>query len=426
MTDLHSERSFKEQVLNWRMLICVGVGFSSGLPLYLMTQLVPSWLHIDGVSLTMIGALGAIQILYSLKFTWAPLAERYSLSLFGRRRSWMLLAQLPLIICIGSLGFWRPAENLLAVSIISIAIIALSATQDIVLDAFRREILETEGELALGNSINVAAYRVSSLVPGSLGMILIDQISWQANFMIMAAFMLVGVLLALLVKEPKQYAPPPASLRDAVQVPFQEFFQRRSIGPALAVLAFMALYKLGDNMATALASPFYLVMQFTPTQIGAVAKNAALWPSIIGGLVGALVIVKIGINKALWIFGFIQFATIFGYVWLSNAGPDLVILAVVIAGEYLGVGLGTAAFVAFIARETSRLAVATQLAMFTALASLPRVFATSVSGLIVDSIGWTDFFYLSALLAVPGMVLLYWVAPWNGSPPQSERVNHPQ
>ena len=140
-------------------------------------------------------------------------------------------------------------------------------------------------------------------------MLLVDQISWQANFMIMAAFMLVGVLLALLVKEPKQYSPPPASLREAVQVPFQEFFQRRSIGPALAVLAFMALYKLGDNMATALASPFYLDMQFTTTQIGIVAKQAALWPSIIGGLVGALVIVKIGINKALWVFGFIQFAT---------------------------------------------------------------------------------------------------------------------
>ena len=408
------------------MLICIGVGFSSGLPLYLMTQLVPSWLHIDGVSLTMIGALSAIQLLYVFKFTWAPFVERYSLSSLGRRRSWMLVAQIPLIISIGSLGFWRPAENILVISIISIAIIALSATQDIVLDAFRREILETEGELALGNSINVTAYRVSGLVPGSLGMLLVDQISWQANFMIMAAFMLVGVLLALLVKEPKQYSPPPASLREAVQVPFQEFFQRRSIGPALAVLAFMALYKLGDNMATALASPFYLDMQFTTTQIGIVAKQAALWPSIIGGLVGALVIVKIGINKALWVFGFIQFATIFGYVWLSNAGPDLIVLAVVISGEYLGVGLGTAAFVAFIAREASRLAVATQLAMFTALAALPRVFASSVSGLLVDTIGWTDFFYLSALMAVPGMVLLYWVAPWNGSPPQSERGNHSQ
>ena len=196
MTDLHSERSFKEQVLNWRMLICIGVGFSSGLPLYLMTQLVPSWLHIDGVSLTMIGALSAIQLLYVFKFTWAPFVERYSLSSLGRR-SWMLVAQIPLIISIGSLGFWRPAENILVISIISIAIIALSATQDIVLDAFRREILETEGELALGNSINVTAYRVSGLVPGSLGMLLVDQISWQANFMIMAAFMLVGVLLAL-------------------------------------------------------------------------------------------------------------------------------------------------------------------------------------------------------------------------------------
>ena len=408
------------------MLICIGVGFSSGLPLYLMVQPVPAWLHIDGVSLTMVGAFSAIQLLYVFKFTWAPLVERYSLSSFGRRRSWMLVAQIPLILCIGSLGFWRPAENILVISIISIAIIGLSATQDIVLDAFRREILETEGELALGNSINVAAYRVSSLVPGSIGMLLVDQISWQVNFMVMAAFMFVGVLLALLVKEPKQYAPPPASLREAVQVPFQEFFQRRSIGPALAVLAFMALYKLGDNMATALASPFYLEMQFTPTQIGLVAKHAALWPSIIGGLLGALIIVKIGINRALWIFGFIQLTTIFGYVWLSNAGPDLVILAVVIAGEYLGVGLGTAAFIAFIAREASRLAVATQLAMFTALAALPRVFASSVSGLFVDTIGWTNFFYLSALMAVPGMVLLHWVAPWNGSAPQPENLNHLQ
>ena len=166
-------------------------------------------------------------------------------------------------------------------------------------------------------------------------------------------------------------------------------------------------------MATALASPFYLDMQFTTDQIGVIAKNAALWPSIIGGLLGALVIVKIGINKALWIFGAIQLVTIFGFVWLSGAGPDPVILAVVIAGEYLGVGLGTAASVAFIARETSRMAVATQFAMFTALASLPRVVASSVSGLIVDSIGWTNFFYLSAVLAIPGMVLLIWVAPWN-------------
>ena len=157
-----------------------------------------------------------------------------------------------------------------------------------------------------------------------------------------------------------------------------------------------------------------------------IAKNAALWPSIIGGLIGALVIIRIGINRALWIFGAIQMGTIFGFVWLSGAGPDPMILAIVIAGEYLGVGLGTAASVAFIARETSRLAVATQFAMFTALASLPRVVASSFSGLIVDTIDWTNFFYLSALLAIPGMVLLYWVAPCNGSAPQPENLNHLQ
>ena len=395
------------------MLICVATGFASGLPLYLLIQLVPVWLRLDGVSLTTIGALSAIQYLYVLKFMWAPALERYSLTALGRRRSWMLATQIPLIILIASLGFWQVSSQLTVIAVLSIGVVFFSATQDVVLDAYRREILETEGELALGNSIHVQAYRIAGLVPGSLGMVLINDVSWEMNFIIMAAFMGVGVVMALLVQEPKQYGPPPKSLAEATAIPFKELFQRRALGPTLAMLAFLALYKLGDNMATALASPFYLDMQFTTDQIGVIAKNAALWPSIIGGLLGALVIVKIGINKALWIFGAIQLVTIFGFVWLSGAGPDPFILAVVIAGEYLGVGLGTAASVAFIARETSRMAVATQFAMFTALASLPRVVASSVSGLIVDSIGWTNFFYLSALLAIPGMVLLIWVAPWN-------------
>lgn len=407
------------------MLICVATGFASGLPLYLLIQLVPVWLRLDGVSLTTIGALSAIQYLYVLKFMWAPVLERYSLTSLGRRRSWMLATQIPLIVFIGSLGFWQVSSQLTVIAVLSIGVVFFSATQDVALDAFRREILETEGELALGNSIHVQAYRIAGLIPGSLGMVLINDVSWEMNFIIMAAFMAVGVVMALLVKEPEQYGPPPKSLAEATIIPFKELFQRRALGPTLAMLAFLALYKLGDNMATALASPFYLDMQFTTDQIGVIAKHAALWPSIIGGLLGALLIVKIGINRALWIFGVIQLITIFGFVWLSGAGPDPLILAVVIAGEYLGVGLGTAASVAFIARETSRLAVATQFAMFTALASLPRVVASSISGLIVDNIGWTNFFYLSAILAIPGMVLLIWVAPWN-APPSTEpqRTDH--
>ena len=265
----------------------------------------------------------------------------------------------------------------------------------------------------MGNAIHVQVYRLAGLVPGSLGLILAGVLAWQVVFPIMAAFMLIGIGLTLAVREANTAPDIPASLSAAVREPFVEFFGRHGYREALAVLAFLFLYKLGDNMATALATPFYIDMGFSTVQIGLIAKNAALWPSIVGGLLGGLVIVRIGINRGLWVFGVVQLVTIFGFVWLSRAGDDPWVLAVVISAEYLGVGLGTAASVAYIARETSRRAVATQFALFTALAALPRVLASSTSGLIVDSIGWTDFFYLCALLAVPGMMLLAWVAPFN-------------
>ncbi|HEY5647618.1 MAG TPA: MFS transporter, partial [Pseudomonadales bacterium] len=271
----------------------------------------------------------------------------------------------------------------------------------------------TEGELALGNTVFVQAYRLAGLIPGSLGMILAGFLPWEVVFPVMGAFVAVGIVLTLLIREAQAQPEIPASLKAAITEPFREFFGRRGYRAGLTVLAFMFLYKLGDNMATVLSTPFYIDLGFTTTQIGLIAKNAALWPSIVGGVLGGLIIVKIGINRGLWIFGAVQLVTIFGFVWLSIAGAEPWILAVVIGAEYLGVGLGTSASVAFIARETARTAVATQFALFTALAALPRVLASSVSGLIVDAIGWTDFFYLCALLAVPGMLLLYWVAPFN-------------
>tara|TARA_B100000767_G_scaffold255681_1_gene262051 strand:+ start:2775 stop:4115 length:1341 start_codon:yes stop_codon:yes gene_type:complete len=424
VTDLNSStelvgESLWQQLLDRRMLICIATGFASGLPLYLLIQLVPAWMRLEGVSLTAIGFFTIVQYPYAIKFMWAPVLERYSLPMLGRRRSWMLITQLALIFFIGSLGYWQPDSQLQTITFIAAAVAVFSATQDIALDAYRREILETEGQLALGNTIHVQAYRVAGFIPGSLGLFLAGSVSWEINFTVMAAFMGVGVLLTLFINEPKTLAPPPSNLWQATYLPFQEFFQRRALGPALAVLAFMVLYKLGDNMATALSTPFYIDAGFSTKQIAIIAKNAAFWPAIIGGFLGAIAIFKIGINRALWVFGVFQLVTIFGFVWLSQAGTDPWVLAIVIAGEYLGAGLGTSAYVAYIARETSRMAVATQLALFTALASLPRVITSSFSGLIVDNIGWTDFFYLSALLAVPGMLLLYWVAPWNAIQTQS-------
>lgn len=378
----------------------------------MLLQLVPAWLRDEGVSLTEIGLFALVQIPYAWKFTWAPFMDRYVPPFLGRRRGWMLIAQIPLLLSLGFLGSMHPQTSLSTIAWLAFAVAFFSATQDVVLDAYRRELLPDE-ELGLGNAIHVQAYRISSLVPGSLSLILSDHMAWSSVFWITALFMLPGMLMCVLIREPESEIPAPAGLRETVVAPFREYLQRRGFKGLLLVLAFLVLYKLGDSMATALATPFYLDLGFTKTQIGVVAKHSQLWPAIIGGLLGGILMIRTGINRALWLFGVVQVFSILGFAVLAEAGAVLWLLAVVIAFEYLGVGLGTAAFIAFIARETSRRYAATQFALFTALTALPRTFANAGTGWIIEGVGYTQFFLLCALLAVPGMVLLFWVAPWH-------------
>ena len=408
------------QLFTRRMLICVFTGFSSGLPLYLLFNLVPAWLRSEQVDLKTIGLFALIQFPYTWKFLWSPLLDRYVLPLLGRRRGWMLLTQLGLLVVIASMGAFSPQSDLRTIAYIATLLAFLSATQDIVLDAYRRELLE-ESELGLGNAVHVNAYRIAGLVPGSLSLILADFMPWSTVFIITAMFMLPGMAMTLMVKEPLNINPP-KSLRDAVVEPFHEFITRHGWQSALLILTFLFFYKLGDSMCTALATPFYMDMGFSKTQIGLIAKNAGLWPAVIGGLLGGLWMVKIGINRALWLFGVVQVVSIFGFFWLASVGyhaeittVELTQLAIVIGIEALGVGLGTAAFVAFIARTTHPAYTATQFALFTSLAAMPRTFANAATGWLVEGVGWTGFFLICALLALPGMVLLLKVAPWNES-----------
>jgi len=401
-----------QSVVNKRSLICVFTGLASGMPLYLLIQLVPAWLRDAGVSLAEIGLFALVGLPYTWKFLWAPLMDRWQLPL-GLRRGWMLLTQIGLIITIGLLGHIDPGNATGLVAAMAVIIAIFSATQDVAIDAYRRELLPDE-ELGLGNSIHVQAYRISSLVPGSLSLILADLLPWSAVFWITAAFMSVGVALTVFVAEPPREERQPTSLAESVIAPFKHYVARRGWHSLLLALLFMFAYKLGDNMATALSTPFYLDLGFTKTDIGLVAKNAALWPAIVGGLVGGVLMIKLGINRALWLFGAVQLFSILGFAYLASVGPVLWLLAAVIAFEYLGVGLGTAAFTAFIARESSKTFAATQFALFTALAALPRSLANATTGFIVEQVGWVTFFLLCAALAVPGMVLLLWVAPWGG------------
>ncbi len=400
-------------LFNRRMLICVFTGFSSGLPLYLLINLLPAWLRSEHVDLKAIGLFALIQLPFTWKFVWSPLVDRYALHALGRRRSWMFLTQLLLLLSIPMFGALQPALELWTIAYLATAVAFFSATQDIAIDAYRRELLP-EAELGLGNSIHVQAYRVSSLIPGALSLVLADYLPWQSVFTITALFMLPGLVTTLLISEPRIEHPPPRTLFDAVVLPFREFVGRHGVRNALLVLAFIFLYKLGDSMSTALATPFYLDLGFTKSEIGLIAKNAALWPSVIGGLLGGLWMVKIGINRALWLFGVVQLVSILGFAWLAYVNrPDRVILALVIGFEALGVGLGTAAFVAFIARTTDPRYTATQFALFTSLAVVPRSIVNASTGWLVDAMGWFNFYLLCAVLALPGMALLLRVAPWN-------------
>lgn len=414
-----------EALLNRRMLICIVTGFSSGLPLYLLLNLLPAWLKTEGLSLKLIGAFALIQFPYTWKFLWSPFLDRYALPLLGRRRGWMLLTQALLVGAIAALGQLSPKEQVGLIIVLTTTVAFLSATQDIVLDAFRRELLP-EIELGLGNAMHVNAYRVAGLVPGSLSLILADHLPWTQVFLITALFMLPGAAMSLMVGEPKASGAAPRTLRSAVIEPFHEFFNRHGVKAALRVLIFILAYKLGDSLCTALATPFYLDMGFSKSEIGVIAKNAGLWPSVIGGILGGIWMVKLGINRALWVFGVVQWVTILGFVWLAWLGQGesdtarLAVLATVIGAEALGMGLGTTAFVAWMARTTHPAYTATQLALFTSLMAMPRTFINASAGWLVEYFGWLHFFQLCFVLAIPGMLLLFKVAPWNEAPANKE------
>lgn len=401
---------------NRRMLVCVFLGFTSGLPLFILLNLLQAWLKTEGVSLKDIGLFALIQFPYTWKFVWAPLVDRYAipgLSRLGRRRGWMLVTQVVVMGIVAFLGTRDPKGSLTTIAVLCAALAFFSSTLDIVIDAFRRELLPDE-ELGLGTAVHVNAYKLAGLVPGSLSLILADHLPWNAVFAITAAFMLPGIVMVFLVAEPSAHGTPPKSLREAVVRPFSEFIARDGWSQALLVLAFIFLYKLGDSMATALSTSFYLDIGFTKTEVGLIAKNVGLWSSVVGGLVGGAWLVKLGINRGLWIFGVLQLVAIFGFAWLAKAGPDRAVLAFAIGFEaFASVGLGTAAFVAFIARTTDPRFTATQFALFTSLASVPRTFANAGAGYIVDGTGWFSFFVVCGLLGLPGLLLLPKVAPWR-------------
>lgn len=418
-----SKNQLLKEIFSKKMALCLSLGFASGMPLFVVLTLLGAYLRKEGVNLKEIGLFSLIMIPYTWKFVWSPLVDRYNLFHLGRRRSWMLISQIAVFFSIFLLGQFSPKTSLSVIAVVSVILSFASATQDIVIDAYRREIL-TDRELGLGTSLFITASRASSLVPGGLSLVIAQFLSWSDVFFITAAFMLPALVVTSFIKEPETINAP-RNLRQAIIEPFREFKDRRGLKSMFLIILFVFCYKLGDSMATALATPFYIDLHYDLLTIGLVAKNAGLWSMLIGGILGGVIMLKTGINKALWYFGFGQLITILGFVILAHEGigsdtaPSVFLLAFVIIAECLGAGLGTSAFVAFLSAQTNKTYAATQFALLTSLSAVPRTFCNATTGYIVEFMGWENFFIFCTVLAIPGMLLLLKVAPFKSEPKSS-------
>lgn len=389
-------------ILSRRMLAVLLLGFSSGLPLLLIGATLKAWLHDSGVDLTTIGFFALVGLPYTFKFVWAPLMDRYVPPFLDRRRGWMVVCQVLLMLAIAAMAFVQPAKHSLLLASTAFLIAFLSASQDIAIDAYRREILSDE-ELGFGFSLGINGYRIGMLFASAGALPLADQVGWHLTYIIMAIGMSVGLVTALLGPKVSNFLAPP-TLKAAVIEPFLQFFRR---GGAWYIILFILLYKIGDQMATDIVNPFYLELGFTKTQIGLVAKIFGFSAMIVGGLLGGLILFKLSIYRALWIFGIFQAVSTLAFSVLAHAGLSVTLLAAAVSLENLASGMGGSAYAAYMASLCDKRFTATQYALFSSLFGIARVIFTTGDGFLAKHLGWEKYFIFCAVIAIPGLFILW-------------------
>lgn len=387
-----------------RVAAVLVLGFSSGLPLALTGSTLQAWLTVSEVDIRTIAWFSWIGVPYLLKFLWSPVMDRFVPPFLGRRRGWMSLTQLALIGGIAAMTLAPPSESLLLLGILALWVAFASASQDIVIDAYRTDVLRTR-ERGMGAAVGVFGYRIAMLVSGGLALILADQVGWRWAYLFMAALMAVGLVTSVLAPEPEAPADPPRSLIEAVVLPLVDLFSRRG---ALSLLALIMLYKFGDALAGTLTTAFLIRgVGFTPTDVGVVNKFLGLASLLFGALVGGVVLARMSLFRALLVFGILQAVSNLSFTWLAWVGKSYPLLVFTVAFENLASGMGTAAFVALAMALCNVSFSATQYALLSAVASLGRVLFGPVTGELVAWIGWADFFVVTFVAALPGLWLVW-------------------
>lgn len=395
-----------------KMIALLLLGFSSGMPLFLTSRTLQAWMTVEKVDLASIGLLSLVSLPYSIKFLWAPFLDRYVPPFLGRRRGWLVVTQIGLTIAIAIMSLQQPKQALQLFAINAVIIAFLSASQDIAFDAYRTDIL-TEWETGAGAAIGVLGYRIALLLTGSLALILADRISWQGVYLFLAGLMAINIIFSIWSPEPILPEQPPTNLAQAITLPFQEFFQRLGITKGFLVLVFIVLYRLGDSLVNNMVTPFLLQIGFTQTDIGAIQGGMGLIATLVGALLGGVVLSRLGINRSLWIFGILQAFSNLVYFLLAQLGQNYQFMVLAINIENLCSGLATSAFVAFLMSLCNQRFSATQFALLSSLMAFSRDILVAPAGIFAKEIGWTGFFLFTLLAAVPGLILLPWFAPWK-------------
>jgi len=391
---------------NRRIAVVTLLGFSSGLPFALTSGTLQAWMATVGVDVRTIGLFVLVGLPYTLKFFWSPLMDRFVPSWLGRRRGWILITQLSLVIGISVMAFSSPGETPLLVAALAITVAFISASQDIVIDAYRTDVLH-ERERGIGAAVSVMGYRISLLVSGALALILSDYIGWRNTYLCMAVVMSLGIIPTLLGPEPDGKIIPPGTIKEAIWGPMKDYFSRDS---ALMLLLLIILYKLGDAYASALTTAFLIKgIGFTAREVGAINKTLGLTSLIVGGIFGGTLMIKLKLFRSLMAFGILQAVSILSFAALALVGKSYGMLVFAVAFENLTGGMGTAAFVSLLMAMCNHRYTATQYALLSSLAALGRIIVSPTSGFVVESIGWPGYFFVSFLVALPGLALLWWL-----------------
>ena len=399
-----------------KMAALLFLGFSSGLPFLLINDVLKAWLTVAKIDLATIGLFSLVALPYSFKWVWAPLVDRYIPPIFGRRRGWIFIMQIALLVSVGAMGLHDPTNALRLLSINAFLIAFFSATQDVAIDAYRTDVLD-EREMGAGASVFVLGYRVALLTSGAFAFMLADRLSWPVVYGAMALLFLPGMIAAWRAPEPVLDDKPPQTLYDAVVLPFRDYFQRAGFGLGALVLLFIVLFKLPDYLGQSMRAPFLVQTGFSETEIGAILGGIGLGATIFGALFGGVVVARMGINRSLWIFGLLQAASNLMYYFQAQIGKNNSFLVVTMVVENFCTGLVTAGFVAFLMSLCSIRFSATQYALLSAVMSASRDIVVAPFGKVAESVGWSNYFLITLAAALPGLLLLPFFAPWNRENP---------